>query len=43
MIRTSYSSNVFGDNDIDNSLLRIQFVYAWHPLSENQKKLSKGH
>jgi hypothetical protein len=43
MIRTSYSSNVFGDKDIDNSLLRIQFVYAWHPLTENQKKLSKGH
>jgi hypothetical protein len=43
MIRTSYSSNVFGDNDIDNSLLRIQFVYAWHPLTENQKKLSEGH
>ena len=42
-IRTSYSSNVFGDNDIDNSLLRVQFVYAWHPLTENQKKLSKGH
>ena len=43
IIRTSYSSNVFGDNDIDNSLLRIQFVYAWHPLTENQKKLSEGH
>jgi hypothetical protein len=39
-IRTSYSSNVFGDNDIDNSLLRIQFVYAWHQLDENSKKLS---
>jgi hypothetical protein len=43
IIRTSASSNVFGDNDIDNSLLRIQFVYAWHPLTENQKKLSEGH
>ncbi len=43
MIRTSYSSNVFGDNDIDNSLLRIQFVYAWHPLTENSKKLITGH
>ena len=39
-IRTSYSSNVFGDNDIDNSLLRLQFVYAWHQLNENDKKLS---
>ena len=42
-IRTSYSSNVFGDNDIDNSVLRIQFVYAWHPLTENSKKLRAGH
>jgi hypothetical protein len=42
-IRTSYSSNVFGDNDIDNSLLRIQFVYAWHQLTENSKKLITGH
>ena len=40
-IRTSYSSNVFGDSNIDNSLLRIQFVYAWHQLTENDKKLSK--
>jgi hypothetical protein len=40
-IRTSYSSNVFGDNDIDNSLLRIQFVYAWHQLDEADKKLKQ--
>ena len=40
-IRTSYSSNVFGDNAIDNSLLRIQFVYAWHQLDEADKKLKQ--
>ncbi len=42
-IRTSYSSNVFGDDDLDNSLIRIQFVYAWHRLIENKKKLASGH
>ena len=42
-IRTSYSSNVFGDDDLDNSIIRIQFVYAWHPASENMKKLKSGH
>jgi hypothetical protein len=42
-IRTSYMSNVFGDSDLDNSILRIQFVYAWNPPSENTKKLMKGH
>ena len=43
MIRTSFSSNVFGDNDIDNSILRLQFVYVWHTASENFKKLRRGH
>jgi len=42
-IRTSYSSNVFGDSDLDNSVIRIQFVYAWHQLTENMKKLKNGH
>ena len=42
-IRTSYSSNVFGDDDLDNSVIRIQFVYAWHQLMENMKKLKSGH
>ena len=40
-IRTSYSSNVFGDDDLDTSMLRMQFVYAWHQLSESEKKLLK--
>jgi hypothetical protein len=43
MIRTSFSSNVFGDNEVDNSILRLQFVYAWHTATENNKKLMQGH
>jgi hypothetical protein len=42
-IRTSYMSNVFGDSDLDNSVIRIQFAYAWHRLMENMKKLKSGH
>ncbi len=38
-LRTSYMSNVFGDSDLDSSVIRIQFVYAWHRLIENKKKL----
>ena len=43
VIRTGYSSNIFGDSDVDSSLIRIQFVYGWHPISENMKKLQQGH
>ncbi len=42
-IRAGYSSNMFGDNDLDNSILRLQFVYAWHRVSENFKKLRREH
>jgi hypothetical protein len=42
-IRTSYSSNVFGDDDLDNSIIRIQVAYSWHRLMENMKKLKSGH
>jgi hypothetical protein len=42
-IRTGYSSNVFGDEDLDTSMVRLQFVYAWHKLNENAKKLERGH
>jgi len=42
-IRAGYSSNVFGDDDLDNSIIRIQFVYGWHRLMENMKKLKRGH
>jgi len=38
-IRTGFSSNVFGDNDVDNSMVRLQFVYGWHRDFENIKKL----
>jgi hypothetical protein len=38
-IRTSFSSNVFGDSDIDNSMIRLQFIYAWDRAIENLKKL----
>jgi len=41
-IRGGYSSNVFGDSDVDNSVIRIQFIYGWHRLMENEKKL-KSH
>ncbi len=40
-LRTSFSSNVFGDNDIDNSMIRLQFVYAWDPAIENLRKLGE--
>lgn len=42
-IRAGFSSNVFGDNDLDSSMVRLQFVYGWHPLMENIKKLQHGH
>jgi len=38
-IRASFSSNVFGDNDVENSVIRMQFVYRWHEATENNKKL----
>ena len=40
-IRTGYTANVFGDDALDSGILRIQFVYGWHPSSENTKKLMK--
>lgn len=42
-IRASFSSNVFGDSDLDNSMTRLQFVYGWHNQMENIKKLQRGH
>ena len=38
-VRTSFSSNIFGDSDIDTSMIRLQFVYAWDRAIENIKKL----
>jgi hypothetical protein len=42
-IRTGYSSNVFGDDNLDTSLIRLQFTYGWHRSDENAKKLQHGH
>ena len=42
-IRTGYSSNVFGDDDLDNSMFRLQFIYGWNKADENMKKLMRGH
>jgi hypothetical protein len=42
-IRSGYSTNAFGDDDLDNSMFRIQFVYLWHRITENAKKLKRGH
>jgi hypothetical protein len=39
-IRAGYSSNVFGDSDLDTSMFRIQFVFGWHKAMENFKKLT---
>jgi len=39
-IRTSFSSNVFGDSDIETSMIRLQFIYAWDMAIQNLKKLS---
>jgi hypothetical protein len=41
-IRASYSSNVFGDGDLNTSIIRLQLVYGWHRLMENMKKLQGG-
>jgi hypothetical protein len=42
-IKTGFSSNVFGDNDLDSSMIRLQLVYGWHRDMENIKKLQHGH
>jgi len=42
-LRTSYMSNLFGDSGLENSMLRLQFVYGWHPATENAKRLQQGH
>jgi len=42
VIRAGYSTNVFGDSGLDNSVVRLQLVYGWHRLMQNMKKL-QGH
>jgi len=39
IIRTSYSSNLFGDDNLETSFIRLQFAYNWHRSTENMKKL----
>jgi hypothetical protein len=39
---TAADDDVFGDSGLDNSIIRVQFVYGWHDLMENMKKL-RGH
>jgi hypothetical protein len=41
--RVGFSSNVFGDENIETSVVRLQFVYAWNTTTENAKKLQEGH
>jgi len=43
ILRTNFSSNMFGDKNLETSVLRLQFAYAWNPASERMKKLSRGH
>jgi hypothetical protein len=38
-IRTGFSSNVFGDKNLETSVVRLQFAYGWHTAMENMKKL----
>ncbi len=40
-IRTSLNSNVFGDDDLNTFVLRLQFIYAWNAASENTKRLEQ--
>jgi len=42
-LRAGFASNVFGANNLENSILRIQFIYAWSRSSENAKKLTHGN
>jgi hypothetical protein len=42
-IRTGFSSNVFGDSDLESSMVRLQFIFGWHRDNENIKKLQEGH
>jgi len=42
-LRTSYLSNVFGDDNLDNSILKMMFAYGWNSANENTKKLTEGN
>ncbi len=42
-IRTSFNSNVFGDDNLKTAVLRLQFIYHWNAASENTKRLTGEH
>ncbi len=39
ILRTSYLSNVFGDDNLDNSIVKMMFAYGWNRANQNAKKL----
>jgi hypothetical protein len=43
MIRTEYSSNVFGSDNLETSVGRLQFIYLWNKDNVNTGKLMHGH
>ncbi len=43
MIRTEFTSNVFGDENLETSVGRLQFVYLWNKDNINAEKLMQGH
>ena len=43
MIRTEYSSNVFGSDNLETSVGRLQFIYHWSTPDVNFKKLMGGN
>jgi len=43
VIRTEFSSNVFGSDNLETSVGRLQFVYAWSTANVNAKKLMEGN
>ena len=42
-IRTGFSSNVFGDDDLNTSIGRLMFVYGWNPADENIYRVQGSH
>jgi hypothetical protein len=42
MIRGGFSSNVFGNSNLETSVVKLQFVYSWNKTEVNAKKLHGG-
>ena len=42
-IRTGFSSNVFGDDDLNTSIGRLMFVYGWNPADEKVYRIMGSH